>query len=408
MKRIIIFSTVLFVSLTALGQTNSAVFNGLISNYQELEGKYRKNYDEKNYTGTETILKNMLSLLSETKLSNDEISEFKPMIDNVKASTYYNLACTNSLLNKKKEAINAFEKSIEFGWSDYRHVLSDSDLDNIRDDKKFKTLLESIKQFDKLVILQNSNGYQKENNDSLPKFTYQSAENNNLQQVRNFFNLDSIAGNGDEISKIINLMMWVHDNIGHHNSYALCEFTSIDIYNYSKSNGKGVNCRHLAITLNEMYLSIGLKSRYVTCMPKDKNDQDCHVINCVWVDSLQKWIWIDPSFAAFVKDENGVFLSISEVRERLIDGRPLILNEDANYTKAEPTTKEWYLDYYMAKNLYWFNCVDFSRFNAESRYRYIENKYVALLPLGFEIDVPQGVINPKYVTHDPGYFWQKP
>jgi hypothetical protein len=68
----------------------------------------------------------------------------------------------------------------------------------------------------------------------------------------------------------------------------------IDIYNYNKSTSKGVNCRHLTIALNEMYLSMGILSRYVTCLPKDENDQDCHVINSVYSTQLQKWLWIDP------------------------------------------------------------------------------------------------------------------
>ena len=71
-------------------------------------------------------------------------------------------------------------------------------------------------------------------------------------------------------------------------SFALCEFDAIDIYNYHKSTGKGVNCRHLAIAFNEMYLSMGIKSRYVTCMPKDPNDNDCHVINSVYSQQLNK------------------------------------------------------------------------------------------------------------------------
>jgi len=45
----------------------------------------------------------------------------------------------------------------------------------------------------------------------------------------------------------------------------------------------------------------------------------------------------------YVKDENDNLLSIEEVRERLIDGRPLVLNKDANYNIKEETTKEWYL-----------------------------------------------------------------
>jgi hypothetical protein len=201
-------------------------------------------------------------------------------------------------------------------------------------------------------------------------------------------------------------MYWIHDNVLHDGSnWALAEFCSIDLYHYHKATGKGINCRHLAIALNEMYLSMGLKSRYVTCLPENENDQDCHVINCVWVDSLQKWIWLDPTNAAYVKDENGIFLSINEVRERLIDGRPIVLNEDANWNNKEKQTKEWYLMNYMAKNLYWIQVPVNSMFNPESRYRNNVNQYVSLLPIGY---TRSNMENMGTITHDPEYFWQKP
>ena len=37
----------------------------------------------------------------------------------------------------------------------------------------------------------------------------------NLRMVREYFKLDSVAGQGDELSKIINLLHFVHDNIRH-------------------------------------------------------------------------------------------------------------------------------------------------------------------------------------------------
>jgi hypothetical protein len=266
------------------------------------------------------------------------------------------------------------------------------------------TQIKSIPSY--LETLQKTGGYEESDIDELPLFQYETPENGRMKDVRRYFKLDSIAGNGDEISKILNIMYWIHDNIKHDGSnYALAEFNSIDLYHYYKATGKGINCRHLAISLNEMYLSMGWKSRYVTCLPKDENDQDCHVINSVWVNSLQKWIWIDPTFAAYVKDENGTFLSISEVRERLIDGRPVILNEDANWNNQNKQTKEYYLENYMAKNLYWIQIPVNSMFNPESRYRNNVNKYVSLLPIGY---TRSNMENMGTITHAPEYFWQKP
>ena len=71
------------------------------------------------------------------------------------------------------------------------------------------------------------------------------------------------------------------------------------------------------MVLNEMYLAMGFKSRYVTCMPSDPNDNDCHVINIVYSETLNKWLWVDPSFGIYVTDENNNMLGIAETRERL-------------------------------------------------------------------------------------------
>jgi len=57
----------------------------------------------------------------------------------------------------------------------------------------------------KLEILQQAGKYQTEKSDNFPKFTYQSMDNGNLKNVRATLKLDSIAGNGDEMSKILNL-----------------------------------------------------------------------------------------------------------------------------------------------------------------------------------------------------------
>ena len=406
MKKVFICLAILFVSLTAFGQTESPVFNEFILKYQELESQYRENYDSKNFKKTEIILKEMLTLSENVNLSNDKISEFQSTIDRVKAGTYYNLACTYSLLNQKKQAVENFEKSVVFGYNDYYHILEDTDLDNIRKEKRFVSLLKELSEKTYLSILKQVGCYEQSDTLNLPHFLYEPQTNARLRDVRTYFKLDSIAGNGDEISKILNIMYWIHNNIRHDGSnYALSDFNAIDLYHYHKATGKGINCRHLAIALNGMYLSMGWKSRYVTCLPKDENDQDCHVINCVWVDSLQKWIWIDPTFAAYVKDENGNLLSISEVRERLIDDRPLVLNEDANWNNQNKQTKEAYLMNYMAKNLYWLQVPVNSIFNPESRYRNNVNEYVSLLPIGYTRSNMKTI---GTITHDNEYFWQKP
>lgn len=401
MKKISAFLVILFISLVAFGQTNSPIVNNFISQYQKLENKYKENYKAKDYKQGEPALVEIINLANSIKLPDNEMDKYQPTINWVKSSSYYNLACSYSLLNQKRQAVKAFEKAIELGYSEYQHSKIDTDLNNIRKDKKFISLLNKIKQYDKLYILQKSGSYKQENTDSLPIFNYLSVENKNLKNVRKYFNLDSIAGKGDEITRIINLMFFVNKNIKYDGSnWALCEFDAIDLYNYYKTTGKGINCRHKAMVLNEMYLAMGFKSRYVTCMPKDPNDPDCHVINSVYSETMKKWLWMDASHGIYVTDENNNLLSISEVRDRLKNGKPLKLNKEATQTKA------WYLDYYMAKNLYWLQCPTVFRFNTESRYRDDDLQYISLVPVGYGEGNPY--LKGNVITHNPDYFWQIP
>ncbi|NDV83094.1 transglutaminase domain-containing protein [Bacteroides sp. 51] len=403
MKKILIMLTALVISLTVAAQTDSQAFNEFIPKYEALYEAYQNHYKEKDFEQTKESLQEALALIDNLNLSETELEDYRPILRMLKASTYYNQACTYSLLNQKKQALSAFEKAIEFGYSEYQHAKKDRDLDNIRKEKKFTLLMDKLRVYDKLYILQHAGDYQQENTDSLPKFTYQPATNRNLKEVKQYFNLDSIAGNGDEVTKIINILLFVTHSVKYDGSnWALCEFDAIDFYNYHKATSKGINCRHKAMMLNELYLAMGLKSRYVTCMPEDPEDPDCHVINCVYSETLEKWLWMDPSHGIYITDENGNLLSISEVRNRLRNNQPLAVNKETS------KTKEWYLDYYMAKNLYWIQCTNVSRFNTESRYRSQDKDllYISLLPMGYGEENPY--LKGNIVTHDPDYFWQVP
>jgi hypothetical protein len=150
-----------------------------------------------------------------------------------------------------------------------------------------------------------------------------------------------------------------------------------------------------------MYLAMGWPSRFLTCQPKAYDtDQDCHVINIVWSQKLNKWIWMDPTFAAYITDENGLLLHPGEVRERMIDDKPLVLNSDANWNNKNKESKEAYFEY-MAKNLYILSAYTYSCFNTEGGKE--KTKYVTLLPENFNY---KDWCNLK--TNNDEYFWQKP
>ena len=294
-----------------------------------------------------------------------------------KGLLYYDQACAYALTGQKKQALAALEQSVQLGYRDYNNMVNDIDLVSLRKDKKYQALLAEVRDRQPLSILKKSAPYAKD--DAKIEFRYQPKESKNLQMVRDYFKLDSVAGQGDELSKIINLLHFAHDNIRHDGgNQAFAELDAIDLYNYYKTTGKGVNCRQLAISLCEMYLSMDIPARHVTCMPADSLDYECHVINTVWSEQLQKWLYIDPTMDAWVTDEN--------------------------WNHESQQTKEYYLETYMAKNLYYFVCKKLNRFNPESLYRNNDPADdVRLIPVGF--------VNNNWkcdTTTDPEVFWAKP
>ena len=253
---------------------------------------------------------------------------------------------------------------------------------------------------------------------SLPKFTYQDASDPHLVALRKGFNLDSIAGSANELNQQLNLLHWIHNLIPHDGSHENPEVkNAMSMINVCQQGKRGLNCRGLSTVLNDCYLAMGWKSRYMTCMPKDSVFNDCHVINMVYSNDLSKWIWLDPTNDAYVMDENGILLNFDEVRERLINNQPLLLNPNANWNNKFTTTKENYLYNYMAKNLYRFECPLHSEYNYETWKKGKKVDYVELIPLDGYNQTPKvkvetnkktGVTFTTYKTNNPKEFFALP
>jgi len=356
--------------------------------------------DKKDYKKAEELDSAMI----ETVLTYPE--EIRKKIESIKGALYYNIACYRSLMNKKEKAVEAFAKAVENGWTNYIHSSKDTDLNNIRTERRFIELMEKIRvESDYLNLLKQAGGYTNNVDSLLPQFTYLASNDRNLVRIREYFNLDSIAGYGNEICKIKNLLHWAHNVVRHDGRSMNPQLkNAIDLVKVCQKENRGINCRMIAVMLNECYLAMGFKSRYVTCLPKKYID-DCHVINMVYSKTLDKWIWIDPTFNVYITDEKGTMLGIAEVRERLISGAPLRINEDANWNNKKKETKEHYLDYYMTKNLYRMECVLHSGYNTETQIEGKVSPATMMLCPSSALEIAEKQTG---VTDNAEYFWQSP
>lgn len=393
MKKTISLVLISLFSLSVFSQISDQSIWDKIQKFNNDANSAVKNKDHKKAI---VIYDSLISYYNSLPDKNKDI--FTPFLGGI----YYNRSCYNSILNNKDKALEDLEKAVEHSWNDYRHTLGDSDMTNIRNEKRFKDLVAKMKKNgDYLQVLKDAPGYTKDLPKQKIEFTYLEASDPDLVRIRQYFNLDSIAGKGDEISQIKKLMTWVHNRVRHDGgSSNPSPKNSINIVKVCDAEKRGVNCRMMATMLNECYLAMGFKSRFITCMPK-KYVSDCHVINAVYSKTLNKWLWMDPTFNAYVSDDKGNLLSIAEVRERLRTDKPIVLNEDANWNNESKQTKEQYLDSYMAKNLYWISSPLHNGYNVETAGT--TNGFLNLYPADY---VPDPVRN-DYITTNDKLFWEE-
>lgn len=60
--------------------------------------------------------------------------------------SWYNLACICALQGDRDKALTAWENSVEAGWDDPDHPMSDGDLESIRDDARFTAALQRVSE----------------------------------------------------------------------------------------------------------------------------------------------------------------------------------------------------------------------------------------------------------------------
>ena len=73
-----------------------------------------------------------------------ELTERAMTVDPEDPMLLYNVACTLAQLGKTEESLAALERGVEKGWGDKNWIEHDADLDPIRDDPRFKAIVESM------------------------------------------------------------------------------------------------------------------------------------------------------------------------------------------------------------------------------------------------------------------------
>jgi hypothetical protein len=250
-----------------------------------------------------------------------------------------------------------------------------------------------------LDILKEACEYDFNDNRKINDYAYNKTDDPILMHIKNKYNLDSIAGENDELSKIINILLWVNKSFKHDGTKPAPSYTDmIDLMSKSYNNiNNTLHCGAMAWVLVDCYLAIGLKAKQVVCYPKDSTDFECHSTVAVFSNNLNKWLFMDPSNGLYLTNEKNEILSFEEFRFSLINGKEIWINKEAKDKSI--FIKEEYLSWYMPKNFYAFQC--FSETNGIS----ISN---VLLPVEYKGEFTHTRHNYPMYTNNPKVFWVKP
>jgi len=232
-------------------------------------------------------------------------------------------------------------------------------------------------------MLRLFDGFTQEKDGRIPSFSY-SHTHEGLLRLRDTYRLDDIAGTGDQTSRIMNLLDWLHQYTDHNGQITKrLEMNSLSLLSYSFKKGKefGINCRMLATVLAEICLSLGFKSRIASLHSITPFDTDNHVVTMVWLSSRRKWISVDPTFNAYFTDDSGGILNPWEIRSAFADQREV----RCNYAGAEGDNQEAAqenLMQYMSKNLFFMHSPQLNHFGSEDL---PEQRWITLVPANYDI-----------------------
>jgi len=218
------------------------------------------------------------------------------------------------------------------------------------------------------------------------RFEYADPGDEHLMTLRSEYGIDKVVTGDSTLKKALQSMAWVFSQFRHTG-----EEVRVPVYNaleiLKRATEGRFYCFHKAVVLNEVLLSLGLRSRVVTCYPL-QFDMDCHVAVLVFVPEQRKWVFIDPTFNTYFPDSRSGLLGPLEIRNAYLRREVPDFADipiDKSWTlvlagKEYPTYKDWYR-MYMAKNCFRFSSPISCCFGS---YGSNVSRTVYLNPLGYD------------------------
>lgn len=250
---------------------------------------------------------NKLYETKDYKMSTDLYDQaFK--IESKNPSHLYNGACASSLAGNTKKAFKWLNLSIENGWTNLKHLNSDTDLENLHSKKEWGKTIERLEKkielieanYDKplqtelLAILEEDQKYRKQMNETQKNFGPESKEMNDLWKIA--MQKDSI--NLLKVKKILDEKGWVgKDKVGAQaNSAIFLVIQHSDLETQKKylpmmkeAVAKGnASSGSLALLIDRIEIREGRKQIYGSQIGINQNNKTNYVLPLIDPDNVDK------------------------------------------------------------------------------------------------------------------------
>ena len=233
-------------------------------------------------------------------------------------------------------------------------------------------------------------------------FEYKFDERENVLDIIEKHKLDELVKGKNDVETAIALMNWLCGLYKHGNPAGMPDIrTPQSLMEFADKNEGSLNCRCLSLILAQLIRAYGIKAFHVTCMPYEQPFYDCHVVVCVYCESLGKYIMLDPSHNLYIKNKEGEIIGLEEFRDILINDEEMFFYEDYF---AHLGNVNSYREY-MSKNLIRIQRYDVCGYGKDCNW---DDGYVTLIPQKYmqnEADNFDDDVKERF-TSSREYFWQ--
>jgi len=324
-------AALLLFCLVAAAQT--AVEKELQDSSQELA----RLFGLKNWAGALRVIDRQLELAD--RLGNRE----------VRAGVLYNKACVHALAGEKAKAVAAVQACIAAGFTDASKFETDTDLDSLRSNPEFLSMVADLK------VKYGPRPLEWDLGQSPPEFVavFDPPETKELQDMRREFEIDAVvAGAKDDYERLCRLTRWVSTRWEHSSDQMASKSDPVTILREAQKGGRFI-CRDYAIVLAGVAKAYGMPARLLNLLPRDvETRSEAHSVAEVWLEQFHKWVLADGQYGA-IGELDGVPLNGIELQAAFAADRPVAAKVGADILP------EW--KPFILRNAYYFKTGDNQR-----------------------------------------------